>query len=289
MRAPVRLRRLCGVVVGVVVRGHRRVVHAPAVAFVFGVQRGTVVLRVPEHEEPPAVDALGRVHARLVGNGQQFQLGVRLDVFGPHLGVARMGRPEPVVKPAQQGRGQLRLNLPVLEHARHLGGQLVFGHAIVVIDAGLCAPADMQRGMHVRARPVHDAAQLGPIVHVFEIEQLHGRAGDDHAVEVLVGDVVERAVERLQVLLGHVFRVMAGHAQQRYLDLQRRVRKLAQNLRLGGDLGGHEVQQHHAQRADVLVHGAVLRHDEDVFLRQQIGGRQRVGNANGHGVLVSIL
>ena len=92
--------------------------------------------------------------------------------------------------------------------------------------------------MHVRSRPRHDAGELIPIVHVFEIEQLHGRSGDDHAVEMLVFDLVERGVERVEVLLRDVLRRVAGRLQQADLDLQGRVRKLAQDLRLGDDLGG---------------------------------------------------
>ena len=58
----------------------------------------------------------------------------------------------------------------MIEHAENLLGQLVFGNAVVIVDAGLRAPADMERGVHVRSRPRHDAGELIPIVHVFEIE-----------------------------------------------------------------------------------------------------------------------
>ena len=126
----------------------------------------------------------------------------------------------------------------------------------MVVDARLRAPADVQRGVHVRGGPCHDLRKLVPVVHVLEVQQLDGRAGDDHAVEMLVLDLVERGVERFQMLRGHVFGLVAGRLQQAHLYLERRVGQLAHDLRLGDDLRGHEVEQQHLQGADVLVHGA---------------------------------
>ena len=131
--------------------------------------------------------------------------------------------------------------------------------------------------------PVHDAAELVPVVDVLEIEQLHRRAGDDHAVVATILDLVECGVERLEVLLGDVFGRVAGGLQQLDLDLQRGVGQLAQDLRLGRDLGGHEIEQQHVQRADVLVHGAMLGHHEDVLVFEHFGRGQGVGDLDGHG------
>ena len=98
-----------------------------------------------------------------------------------------------------------------------------------------------------------------------------------------VADVVERAVERLQVTGAHVRGLVRLGTQQVHLHLQRRVGELAHDLRLGGDLGGHEVEDEHAQRTDVLVQRAVLGHDKDVLALELRGGREGVGDANGHG------
>ena len=118
--------------------------------------------------------------------------------------------------------------------------------------------------------------------HRLEIEALHGGAGNDEPVEMLVAHLVKGGVEGLQVLGGRVFRGMADGLEQLHFHLDGRVGQTPQDLRLGGDLGGHEVQQQHAQRAYVLVHGAVLRHHEDVLAFQGGGGGQGVGNADGH-------
>lgn len=85
-------------------------------------------------------------------------------------------------------------------------------------------------------------------------------------------DLFERAIERLQVIFGHVRRLVAHRAQQLDLDLQRGVGQLSHNLRLGGDLCGHEVQDEHAQGANVLMQRAVLGHDEDVLALERLGG-----------------
>ena len=229
----------------------------------------------------PAVGALRDVDAGLVGDGDQLEVGVRLDVGSVHLGVTRVRRSERVVEPAHQRRR--RLHHFVVEHAEQLVLQLVLGDAVMVVDAGLRAPADVEGGVHVRGGPVHDARELVPIIHVLKVEQLNRRSGDDHAVEALVLDLVEGGVERVEVLLGHVLRLVAGRLQQAHLDLQRGVRQFAHDLRLGDDLRGHEVEQQHLQRANVLVHGAVLGHHEDVLALEHLGRGQGVGDSDGHG------
>ena len=192
-----------------------------------------------------------------------------------------MGRSEEVVEAAHERRR--RLHHLVLEHSEQLLRQLVLGNAVVVVDASLRTPADMQRGVHIRSGPRHDLRKLVPVVHVLEVQQLHGRAGDDHAIEVLAFDLVERGVERFQMLLGHVFGLMAGRLQQAHLYLERRVGQLAHDLRLGDDLRGHEVEQQHFQGTDVLVHGAELGHHEDVLAFEDVGRGQRVGYFDRHG------
>ena len=129
----------------------------------------------------------------------------------------------------------------MLEHAGRLLVELVLLDAVAIVDARLSSPADMQGGMDVRFRPVHDARELFPVINVVEIEQLDGGTRDDEAVEMLVFHVIEGDVERFQVLFGDVFRDVALRAEELHLDLQRRVRELSQDLRLGGDLGGHKV------------------------------------------------
>ena len=171
----------------------------------------------------------------------------------------------------------------MLEHATRLCRQIVLLDTVMMVEPRLRAPTNMQRRVHMRGGPIHDLAELGPVVDLLERHLLHRRARDDQAVVVDVADVVERAVERLQVAGTHVRGLVRFGAQQVHLHLQRRVGELAHDLRLGGDLGGHEVEDEHAQRPDVLVQRAVLGHDKDVLALELRGGREGVGNTNGHG------
>ena len=76
------------------------------------------------------------------------------DVVGADFGVARVRRTEHVVKAAHERL--LRVENVMAENAGHFLGQQIFLDAVMVVQTGLCAPADVQRGMNVRFRPFHD-------------------------------------------------------------------------------------------------------------------------------------
>lgn len=62
--------------------------------------------------------------------------------------------------------------------------------------------------------------------------------------------------------------------EQGQLDLQRRVREQADDLRLRGDFRWHQIEDRQSQRSDVLCDGAMLVHDKDVLAGQNFTGRQ---------------
>ena len=117
----------------------------------------------------------------------------------------------------------------------------------------------------MRLRPLEDLAQLWPIVDRLEIVELDRRTGDDHAVVTLVANVVEPYIERFQMLSWHMRSAMADRLQKIDLDLQRRIGKLTQDLCFRFDLGGHQVQDEHAQRANILMDRAMFGHHEDIL------------------------
>ena len=82
---------------------------------------------------------------------------------------------------------------------------------------------------------------------------------------------------------------MARNAKQVDLNLQRSVRQFTHDLRFSDDFGGHEVEQQHAQRTNILMHRAMLRHDEDILPLQNRSRRQGIGNSNGHGMLLTYI
>ena len=280
MTAPGCVGRLGGVIVGEVILGQRVGDALPDVAGVFAQQGVNVVFGVAEYEEIAAVHALGQVNASFVGNCQKLQQRVALNVFCIHFGIARVRRHEHVIEAAHQRRA--RFEHLVGEHANTFFVQLMLGYAVVEEDAGLSAPANMEGAMHVSLAPAHDVAQLFPVVHLLEVQLLHGGASDDHAVEVAVFYRLEVGVEGFQMLLRGVFRLMADGAQQLNFNLKWCVGELAQNLSFSGHFGGHQIKKQKLQRTDVLADGAMLGHDKDVFALENFGCGQLVGNSDGH-------
>ena len=221
------------------------------------------------------------VDARLVGGGQDLQFRNGGNVLPQHRGVTGMGYIELVVKASEQN-GLLVIPAVGID-AEELLGQGVLVDAVVVVQARLGAPADVEHGMNMGLAPLHDLAQLRPVVHFLEGHLLHRRAGDDHAVEFAVLDLIKGLVEGQQVLLGDVLGLVGGGVHQFQLHLQGRIAQKAGQLGLGGDLGGHEVQQQQLQRTDVLGGGSLPGHDENILLLQRFSGGQVIGDPNGHG------
>ena len=168
------------------------------------------------------------------------------------------------------------------EDAEELFAQIIFGDLVVVIQPGLGPPADVERGVDMSFGPFHDLAELIPVVHVGEIQILHRCSGDDHAVILLILDLMEGRIKGRQVLGVSILGNVAQGVEQFYLDLERRVGELAQQLGLGDDLSGHQIQDKQVQRADVLMDGAVFSHDKDVLSLQNGPGGQRVGDSDRH-------
>ena len=136
--------------------------------------------------------------------------------------------------------------------------------------------------MGVGFGPLHNLAELRPVVHLVELQILHRRACDDHAVILLVPNPVEGGVEALQMVAVRVLGDIAGGAQQLHLNLKRGVGQLAEDLGLGDDLGGHQIEDENIQRTDVLMHSPVFRHDEDVLALQHRAGGEGIGYLNRH-------
>ena len=188
---------------------------------------------------------------------------------------------ETVIKPAEEGGGGFE-HL-VVKHAKNLLGENVFGDPVVVIETGLGAPADVQRGMHMGFGPVHDLAQLRPVIHGFKVHVFHRRAGDHQPVIEFVLNLVKRGVKGLQVAPIYILGTVADGLQQFHLDLKGCVGKFPQQLGFCGNFGGHQVQDQQLEGTDILVDGPVLRHDKNILALQSGAGGQRVGNFDGHG------
>ena len=80
-----------------------------------------------------------------------------------------------------------------------------------------------------------------------------------------MANVVKTHIERFQMLGWHMRGAMTDRLQKIDLDLQRRIGKLTQDLRFRFDLGGHQVQDEHAQGANILMDRAMFGHHEDIL------------------------
>ena len=154
----------------------------------------------------------------------------------------------------------------MLEYPEELFGQRALGDAVVIIQRGLGAPADVEGAVHVGAAPLHYAAELGPVVDLLEGHVLHGSPGDDQTVEIAVLDVLEALVELDHVLLGRMRGLVGAGLDQLKLDLERGVRDEPHELGLGLYLGGHQVQYSDLQRSDVLGVRPQAVHDEYILV-----------------------
>ena len=162
---------------------------------------------------------------------------------------------------------------PLREDAEELARQVLLGDAIEVVEASERAPAQVHRREDVLLGPVDDLAELLPVVHVLKGHLLHGRTGDDEAVIVLVAEAVEGVVELHQMVLRDVRGRVGRDAHEVAAHLQRRLGDEAQELRLGLDLGGHEVEDDDPKRADLLGGSDLLLEGEDSLgVQDPLGG-----------------
>jgi len=109
----------------------------------------------------------------------------------------------------------------LLEDSKELGTQRALGNPVQVPQGAERAPAQVHGGEDVRLAPVHDLAELVPVVHVLKGHVLHGGAGDDEAVVILVLEGLEGVVELHQVVGRDVRGLVAGDAHEVAAHLQR--------------------------------------------------------------------
>jgi len=216
--------------------------------------------------------------------GEALRKNVQLRVVGQlaHLngGVARVRHVVHLVKAV--GEEVVLVAQALREHAEELLPQRLLGNLVQVPQASERAPAQEHGREHVRLRPINNFAELVPIIHGIELQVLHGRAGDDHAVVELVLELVERLVELDQVVLRDVRGGVAAHAHEVAGHLQGRLGDETQNLRLRLDLLRHEVENHHVQGADLLARCRLFLQREDALSVQYCLRGKPVGNVDWH-------
>lgn len=281
VRAPREERLLLGVVVGEVVLGHANGQALVEVAPKLARERVAPVLEVPRDVDLMEVARRDKGRAAREPFGKNLQLRVLGERRGIDGGVARVRHVVDLVEAV--GEEVVLVAQPLLEDAEELRAEGLLGDAVEVPQRAERSPAQEHRGEHVGLRPVHDTAELVPVVDVLELHLLHRGARDDEPVVVVVLEHIKSVVELHEMVRRDVRRLVGAHAHEIAAHLQRRLRDEAQNLRLGLDLGRHKVQDDDLKGADLLPLGHVLLQREDALLVQELLGGQAVGNVDGHG------
>ena len=160
MGAPGDDRGLLGVVVWEVVHRHFYWQPLAEIAEILVCQRAGVVLGVAGDEDLPAVPGGDDVDPGDVGQREDLQLRVgRTSARRPRC--AGSGGEEPLVEAPHQRLLRAQTTWVKIPNTSRAAGAL---YAVVVVERGLGAPADVER-MDVLLAQLHDLAELVPVVH----------------------------------------------------------------------------------------------------------------------------
>lgn len=102
-------------------------------------------------------------------------------------------------------------------------------------------------------RPLHNFAELLPVIHLFKRKVSTRRSSDNQAVVPVSPYLVKHLVKVQQMLGADVLGRVCGRLEQVDLHLQRRVTQQTQQLSLCGDFCGHNIQDQNPQRPDILL------------------------------------
>ena len=89
----------------------------------------------------------------------------------------------------------------MLVNAAELGRQTVFLDAVVIIKSCLSTPANVESAVHVALAPLHDFAELVPVLNFFKFHHFHRCACDNQTVVIFMLDLIESLIEGNHVLL----------------------------------------------------------------------------------------
>ena len=160
------------------------------------------------------------------------------------------------------------------ENAEHLLRQVILGHIKMIIQPRKSRPADVQRGKDVGLCPLHDRADLLPVVHIFKCQMLYRSTCDNAAIVILILNFGKSPIKCGKMILRRVLADMTGYMQKFNIHLQRRVAEQPQELTFRFNFFRHQIQHQHSQRANVLMSRTVAVHDKNILLGQNVIRRQ---------------
>ena len=128
---------------------------------------------------------------------------------------------ENIIKTSYQRN--LTIVYSMLVNTEKLLRELDLIYAVIMIKACLCAPADMESTGDMSLSPVHDHADLIPVIHFLKGNIFHRCSGDYHTIKLLILDIIKGAIEPVQMIGGSVLRDMALCIHEGHVNLQRSV------------------------------------------------------------------
>ena len=173
-----------------------------------------------------------------------------------------MRHQEPVVEPSCE-----RIVVAfVQKRVRKNAGQLVVHHdlldAVMIIESRLSSPADVDRGEHVLLGMLHEQSQVLPVIDFLKGNLLHRSTRDDHSVELLALDLIERNIKLLEMRQIFHLAMVRLHHDELEVYLKRCIGQHSHQLDLCGLQRRHEVQDSDLQRTYLLLASTGIGHDE---------------------------
>ena len=163
---------------------------------------------------------------------------------------------------------------------------LVFWDSKVIVKPGLSPPAQVEGRGHMGLAPLHDHGQFFPVIDLLKLHHLHRSPCDDHAVVLFPLYIRKRHIKLVQMAGRGVLGLVGAEHEKGTVDLQRRIGQRAQQLSLRVLFHRHQVQDQDLQGPDILTHGPILIHHENIFRLQNRPGRKVLLDFNGHGILL---
>ena len=195
--------------------------------------------------------------ARFLGADEHRDIGAGVNFAVCHAGMPAVGDAERLVDVAEQGtiREEYLLGKDAGELVRIL---LETADMVEIAKCCLRSPADVKRGDAACPEPVHQTAELRPIVHIGEIHPVEGGTCDDSSVERLRTVVVcladgSRTRVESHVLGTSMARHMAVHLGEDKADGFGRLRTDVSEVGFRLLLVRHQVQQRNVKHQSSTV------------------------------------
>ena len=150
------------------------------IAVILDIKSHAVVFEMPENKYLPAFLCDSHADAGFIRIGENGKLRMIAYKLGIDCRMPAVRNIEYIIKTAYERF--LSFMYPVLKNTEHLLVKRLLIDTVMIIDPGLCTPADMQGRSNVILGPFHYLTEFIPVRHLFKFHLLDRSAGYDHSV-----------------------------------------------------------------------------------------------------------